>query len=547
MKRFSLLLAAAAAVNALGVPPDDIWKTARANGAIMDDIFRRTRKMMHGWLAHADSQTLLLPDGLPGLIRGKPNDRSVYTPHNSGADNYPFLITTAFFTEPALYRGRMMEMLRNEVRFTNVGGGAIPGNLDFKTRELGPPSFFGAGEYCKDGMVPVTELLGRTPWFYRMVDMMEDFMARAPVKTRFGNLPDTGAELNGDVLQALARLIPMTGDPRFLKWAEQIGDAYIEEILPGSNYLPAYGWDFDKKTATETVGLGDHGNEAIVGLVLLQALETELGGSRAKSYRPVLRKTFDRVLESANPDGFIYRQIRTADLQPVDAALTDCWGYVYASMYAYYQTTGEQKYREAVLRVLKNLAKYRDYDWTKRVNTVDDLADSIEGAIYLVAHEPVPEALAWIDHSIPKMYPYQQPDGVIERWYGDGNWNRTLLLYAMMKTQGARLKDWAPGVELGAVRSGEDLYISVHSAGTWSGSVCLDYARYRRVLNLKKDYARLNQWPEWYTVDENTLYRVLDPDTGNEEIRLGSELKDGFDLRVAGKTARRVISRAAGK
>lgn len=45
---------------------------------------------------------------------------------------------------------------------------------------------------------------------------------------------------------------------------------------------------------------------------------------------------------------------------------------------------------------------------------------------------------------------YQQPDGAIERWYADGNWTRTALLYAMMKTQGCYLKSWAPGVELGA-------------------------------------------------------------------------------------------------
>lgn len=67
------------------------------------------------------------------------------------------------------------------------------------------------------------------------------------------------------------------------------------------------------------------------------------------------------------------------------------------------------------------------------MNTVDDLADAIEGAIYLVAYEPVPEAIEWIDDSIPKMFAYQSSEGKVERWYCDGNWNRTLLLYALMK------------------------------------------------------------------------------------------------------------------
>lgn len=525
---------------ALAADPQQAWRTARANGAVVNEIFVRTRSMLRAWLTTADRKTLLLPDRVAGCLFGKWDGIPIYTPHNSGADNYPYLIVTSYLTDPELYRGRMAEMLRSEVRYTDVGGGKIPGNLRLDTHELGPPSFFGAGEYCKDGMVAVTELLGRTRWYYRMVDMTEDFLNRAPVKTRWGNLPDSGAELNGDVLQTLGRLIPMTGDRRFLRWAEQIGDAYIEEILPRSNHLPTARYDFEKRLPSETAGLGDHGNEAIVGLVLLQAIESELGLPRGESYRPVLRKVLDRVLETANPDGFIYRGIRVADLKVTNTWLTDCWGYVYSSMYAYYQATGEEKYRAAVLRVLRNLAKYRDYDWTRPANTVDDLADSIEGAIYLVAYEPVPEAEAWIDHSVRKMFGYQKPDGFIERWYGDGNWNRTLLLYALMKTQGCHLKTWQPGVELGAVPDGRTLYVTVHSPKPWRGKVVFDYARHRRVMNLRKNYARLNQWPEWYSVDENTLYTVRDAETNEEQTLLGSDLKSGYPVTIAAGQTRRL-------
>ena len=54
--------------------------------------------MMHAWLAHADERTLLLPDVLPGFKRG-PQGLHVYRPHNSGADNYPYLVATAWFTD----------------------------------------------------------------------------------------------------------------------------------------------------------------------------------------------------------------------------------------------------------------------------------------------------------------------------------------------------------------------------------------------------------------------------------------------------------------
>ncbi len=125
----------------------------------------------------ADPNAQLPTDRRPRFGRwdGKP----LYTPHNSGADNYPFLIITSYLTDPALYRGRMREMLRNEVRYTDVDGGKIPGDLRLDTHQLGPASFFGAGEYCKDGMVPVTELLGRTPGSTH-VGYDEDFLHRAP-------------------------------------------------------------------------------------------------------------------------------------------------------------------------------------------------------------------------------------------------------------------------------------------------------------------------------------------------------------------------------
>jgi len=141
------------------------------------------------------------------------------------------------------------------------------------------------------------------------------------------------------------------------------------------------------------------------------------------------------------------------------------------------------------------------------------------------------------------LFRYQQPDGFVERWYGDGNWNRTLLLYAMMKTQGCRLKDWRDGVELGAVREKDTLYVTVHAPAPWSGKLAFDYRRHRRELNFARNYTRLNQWPEWYTVDENTLYILRDAESGTEEIRLGSELKDGYPLLVPkGKTRRLTVA-----
>jgi heme-degrading monooxygenase HmoA len=517
---------------------EEAFRRAAGNGARVEEVFRRTRRLLHAWLAYADGRTLLLPDVLPGYQRG-PKGLHVYRPHNSGADNYPYLVATAWFTDRALYDGRLREMLRNEIRYTNVLGG-IPADLDLETGKLGPPSLFGAAEYAKDGLIAITELLGRTPWFHRMADMTADLMEHAPVASDFGALPDPGAELNGDALQTLVRLAPMTGERRFLEWAERIGDAYVREVLPRNHGLPGYTWDFAKHEGPDRMRLRDHGNEMVVGLALLEALESERGGDRAQSYRTPIGTMLDRVLASANPDGLLYDEIRPSDLAPVTEHLSDNWGYVYGAVYTHFMITGDERYREAVRRVLRSLPRYRGHDWES--GSQDGYADSIESALYLVAREPVPEALDWIETETARLVAFQKEDGTVERWYGDGNWARTLLLYALMKTQGSFLDGWQEGVRLGAVREGERLLVSLEAPPAWKGRLRFDHARHRRDLNFARDYVRLNEWPEWFTVDENTLYRLTDG-SGQEIVRLGSELETGIEVQGSGRWVLEVIPR----
>lgn len=215
---------------------------ARLRGERFDRAVAAMERLLRVWLTHADERTLLLPDRVPGRGSGlEPGqDPRIYTPHNSGVDLHPYLILTAELTDPELYRGRMLEMLRNEIRYTNATG-AVPGNLPLKTGERGPASMFGAAEYAKDGPLTVTEYLGRTPWYTRMVDMVADAMDQAAVGSRFGKLPVTDAETNGDFLQVLARLGNTTGHQRFVDWARRIADAYLDEVIPGSHGVPSGG------------------------------------------------------------------------------------------------------------------------------------------------------------------------------------------------------------------------------------------------------------------------------------------------------------------
>ena len=64
-----------------------------------------------------------------------------------------------------------------------------------------------------------------------------------------------------------------------------------------------------------------------------------------------------------------------------------------------------------------------------------------------------------------------------------------------------------------------------------SRRIQFDYSRHRRVMNLEKNLVRLNEFPEWSTVDENHLYRLRSATSQVDEVvRHGSELIAGVEL-----------------
>ena len=52
------------------------------------------------------------------------------------------------------------------------------------------------------------------------------------------------------------------------------GKDYVEEVLPGSHGAPSSNWDFSRHGGDDRLRLRDHGNETVVGLVLLYTLGT---------------------------------------------------------------------------------------------------------------------------------------------------------------------------------------------------------------------------------------------------------------------------------
>ena len=129
----------------------------------------------------------------------------------------------------------MRDMLNAETQLTSRLGN-LPDTYSFSKKGFWDPKvdlgriIFGSSEYVKDGLLPLTEWLGPSPWSQRMLKILDDLWIRAPVETAYGNIPSTSQEINGEMLQTLSRVYWMTGQRRYLEWAVRLGDYYLLDV-----------------------------------------------------------------------------------------------------------------------------------------------------------------------------------------------------------------------------------------------------------------------------------------------------------------------------
>jgi hypothetical protein len=378
---------------------------------------------------------------------------------------------------------------------------------------------FGTSEYIKDGLLPLLEYCGPSPWNDRMLEMIHDLSGLLKIagKDLFNN-PVTADEVNGELLQILSRLYWMTGEKWFLEWAIRIGDVYL--------LTERYPLNADR------LRLRDHGCEILGGLSELYFILHFNDKSKQAAYRQPLIQLMDSILAiGRNEDGMFYNEINPAMSSVIDSALVDNWGYLYNAYYTLYLTDNLERYRKAVIQAMISLPdKYRNYPWEG--TSQDGYADAIESAINLYNRESRDEAAEWIDSEIRVMWQKQQPDGIIEGWHGDGNFARTTLMYCLWKTQGTILQPWDPGLELGGYFSNDTLYLTVKSEDKWAGRLKFDFPRHQVWLNIPIDYPRINQFPEWYTVIDNSKYQIKFLPRNKSQVYDGKNLREGIELKM---------------
>ena len=468
---------------------EDGWSDAQHNAERSQLAIKFCRRYAYGWLSHADPKSGLLPRTTTG--------QDFWNAKDCAADNYPFIVLTAYLTDDYHLKQIAHHILEQERRLTR-GLDSLPEDFMFATQALRvPPSspsalIFGASEYAKDGLMPIFEWIGPGPWLNRMEDLIRDIWKNAKIETKSGLLPSTNEEVCGELLQTMSRLFWLRRNPQYREWVFRLAD----------HFLLASDW-----TEQESMRLRDHGCEILGGLSEAYVLAAELADERRDRYRPILHRTLDRILEKGvNEDGMMPNAFNPKTGQVTASGLSDGWGYVYNAFLTVASLDRVQRYEEAVRHALTNIHKYKSYAW-EGTNGADGYADSIEGALNLLQRIRIPSAFEWVDEEIQFLFNKQRHDGILEGWYGDGNSARTVMMYALLKTQGITLSPWREDLQLGAIQDADGrVRVFIQSEWPWRGHLRFDQVRHRDVLQLPFDYARINQFPEWCSISKNESY-----------------------------------------
>ncbi len=500
----------------------DVWEQARDHGQLNRRALLFCWRYSQGWLQWSDPKTGLLPHDLKkgGLY---------WNAKDCAADNYPFMVITTFLTDRTLFAGRMPEILATEQRLCNRLD-RLPDDYDFQKEGFRTPDYklddliFGASEYIKDGLIPVTEWLGPGLWPDRMRQLMDDLWKNAATETEVGKLPSKSHEVAGDLLQALARMTWMFKSETYKQQAYALAAYFLEHHLPVDD---------------PRLGLDDHGCEVIGGLSEVYFLASRQDPEKARQWQAAMHRILDRVLEVGRDEtGLLYNAVNPVSGEILKDERTDNWGYNYNAFATVGEIDNEPRYREAVLHVMSGLAKNKDYPWEGA--RADGFADALEGGINLINRFPVPEAIDWADYTAERLFKLQRDTGVIEGWYGDGNSARTMVMYAQWKSLGAYVESWRADLRVGAAQDNDGwTCFLVESDWPWAGKVRFDVPRHAEYLGMPGDYPRINQFPEWFTVAKDAKYQI-DRGDGNVSEITAEALRNGLDLSVAPDSGARI-------
>ncbi len=498
-------------------------RSARYAGIALDKVQR--------WLHEC---CLPIRDQRSGLFRATGPE---WNYRDTAADCYPFYVWAAYYTDLQVLNSVMIDALEAEQRLCNhLDRLPVPYDMDREQKITTDfdAMIFGASEYAKDGLVPIVEITGRDyPWYERMRGIVDDIFKHARYDTPCGKIPSTNIEVNGELLQILPRLYCMTGEPKYLDWAHRLADYYL---LPG-HFVPTR--------------LSDHGCEIIGGLGLLFAVDRQACPDKCEQYRPHLEYMFDEILgRGTNSDGVIIGSLQEKPGPHDDVTIRDGWGYDFVGFLDYDLALGTERYHAAIMRPMTNLLKprYREFNWDH--SSRDNVADSVEGGLYLLYRYPTAEAFLWADREIATMLvDHSDPDRLWGVHKLEANTVRTVLIHTMLHTRNTIARPWRQGLQLGAAPCGDGICVFMKSNDPYKGRLQFDVPRHRITMGFDADWPRMNAVPEWFTVEPDDVhqYTVKDIDRGSIRTVSGKSLSEGLPVRLTPAQPLRLLVLPSGK
>ncbi|MHC4743789.1 MAG: hypothetical protein ACYS8Z_17880 [Planctomycetota bacterium] len=499
------------------------WQRAQRSARYAGIALSKVQRWLH-------EECLTVRDERSGLFR--PTGKE-WNYRDTAADCYPFYIWAAYYTDKEVLDTVMIDALEAEQRLCNHLD-RLPVRYDMDARKKVVTPFdtmiFGASEYAKDGLVPIVEITGKEyPWFERMQGIVDDIFKHARIDTPYGKIPSTNIEVNGELLQILPRLYRMTGDRKYLDWAHRLADYYL---LPGK-FVPSR--------------LSDHGCEIVGGLGLLFAVDTKASPKKAEQYKPHLEYMFDEILRrGTNSDGIIVRNLHNTTGSHDNVSTGDGWGYDFVGFLDYDISLGTRRYHEAIRRPMTNLLKprYTKFNWDS--GSRDNVADSVEGGLYLLYRIPVTEGFIWADREMATMLvDHTDPNRLWGVHKLEANTVRTVLIHTMLHTRNTIARPWKQGLQLGAAPCGDGICIFMKSDKPYEGLLQFDIPRHRLYMGFEQDWPRMNAVPEWFTVepDKSHRYTVKNIDAGTTQTVTGKLLSQGLPIRIEpGKPLRLTVT-----
>lgn len=100
------------------------------------------------------------------------------------------------------------------------------------------------------------------------------------------------------------------------------------------------------------------------------------------------------------------------------------------------------------------------------------------------------------------------------------------------KPRGLRLSPWNPSQRLGATSTEKGNYFVIRASSHRSGKIIFDLIRHQTTLYLPVDDPRINQFPEWFTVDPNLEYKITASDPKLSNTFSGGKLLEGLPVKL---------------